>query len=763
MLNLRQSKLQGCLMTWLVLIIMVANVVPAFAQNAPRHSKTPTNKLSATLPAAVDDPTTLARMVPSDGFVFVELANLQIVIDTLDTIIKSEEIRNLLKDKPEFAQLQQYETFLAALGLPDKATLRDTRVAVAVRMPKPATPPKGAKRGAKSPSPEPEVVVFLEPPTVESADKIRVAFAGLVEKQGMAKPTTVMVGKTKIMAYTEKQPVAYVQMGKILAFGLLPMVKSVVSTVAPQTGAALNASTDFAMIRQRVGTPQTLFAYVNTKIIGELINTGIEAFKPPPSVKKGSKPVKKEPSAGDVALSNIGNYLGLPSLGGIGLAAGMTETEFRQRLYVAIDRKGKGLLPVLADAPDLTLRGAALAPDSAQLFVSFGFNHLRFYDEVLEAIRALPRKKDEPPPDAFIAQGEAMAGFKIRDEFLAGFSGEHGVFINVGDVSQLIKNPGSSDLPKDARLAGFMVLSNPGMVKAGIDKLLKLAAAEKKEGDTAEKKPGPTRETYKDIEIIQIEEVGISFIDDMLVIGRASDVKWVIDSRAAGQTLEKNPSFAALRQKSPQNSMLSYYISEKFQQAMLEGIRKEAAPGVLELLSQMPSMAQFIHLQHDDQGVFMDATVPADVMKRAMAAIPSVLAMQVLATARMNNSMSTRFVLHDLHTAMNLYQSGKGNGEYTDNLAVLGEAGEDGSSLLASDIVNMQKTPRFGYLLGPIKLERDADGKLTRYSVVAFPAVKDGQNRTGDDCFYVDETGVVRHSNSATVLPDKNSEPVGSK
>ncbi|HMW03181.1 MAG TPA: hypothetical protein PKE58_23780, partial [Acidobacteriota bacterium] len=94
--------------------------------------------------------------------------------------------------------------------------------------------------------------------------------------------------------------------------------------------------------------------------------------------------VKKEPSAGDVALSNIGNYLGLPSLGGIGLAAGMTETEFRQRLYVAIDRKGKGLLPVLADAPDLTLRGAALAPDSAQLFISFGFNHLRFYDEVLE-------------------------------------------------------------------------------------------------------------------------------------------------------------------------------------------------------------------------------------------------------------------------------------------------------------------------------------------------------------------------------------------
>ncbi|HMZ80329.1 MAG TPA: hypothetical protein PLL06_11565, partial [Acidobacteriota bacterium] len=485
MLNLRQSKLQGCLMTWLVLIIMVANVVPAFAQNAPRRSQTPANKLSATLPAAVDDPTTLARMVPSDGFVFVELANLQIVIDTLDTIIKSEEIRNLLKDKPEFAQLQQYETFLAALGLPDKATLRDTRVAVAMRMPKPAAPPKGTKPGAKSPSPEPELVVFLEPPTVESADKIRVAFAGLAEKQGMAKPATVMVGKTKIMAYTEKQPVAYVQMGKVLAFGLLPMVKSVVSTVAPQTGAALNASTDFATIRQRVGAPQTLFAYVNTKIIGELINAGIEAFKTPPPVKKGSKPVKKEPSAGDVALSNVGNYLGLPSLGGIGLAAGMTETEFRQRLYVAIDRKGKGLLPVLADAPDLTLRGAALAPDSAQLFVSFGFNHLRFYDEVLEAVRALPRKKDEPPPDAFIAQGEAMAGFKIRDEFLAGFSGEHGVFINVGDVSQLIKNPGSSDLPKDARLAGFMVLSNPGMVKAGVDKLLKLAAAEKKEGDAA--------------------------------------------------------------------------------------------------------------------------------------------------------------------------------------------------------------------------------------------------------------------------------------
>ena len=50
--------------------------------------------------------------------------------------------------------------------------------------------------------------------------------------------------------------------------------------------------------------------------------------------------------------------------------------------------------------------------------------------------------------------------------------------------------------------------------------------------------------------------------------------------------------------------------------------------------------------------------------------------------------------------------------------------------------------------------------KSENFKVLAVPMINYGLFRTGDDCFYIDQTGIIRHSGSPTKIPDANSPSV---
>jgi type II secretory pathway pseudopilin PulG len=135
----------------------------------------------------------------------------------------------------------------------------------------------------------------------------------------------------------------------------------------------------------------------------------------------------------------------------------------------------------------------------------------------------------------------------------------------------------------------------------------------------------------------------------------------------------------------------------------------------------------------------------------AMIAVPN-----LLAARRSANMASAKQTLRIINSAQAVYQSGIGEGNYAASLSDLG--GSEG--LLDSTVVNARTTPKSGYLLGEMKATPATRTEPAKYSITAFPAVKDGTARSGDDCFFVDETGVIRHSGSPDKLATADSPPI---
>jgi type IV pilus assembly protein PilA len=118
--------------------------------------------------------------------------------------------------------------------------------------------------------------------------------------------------------------------------------------------------------------------------------------------------------------------------------------------------------------------------------------------------------------------------------------------------------------------------------------------------------------------------------------------------------------------------------------------------------------------------------------------------------------------LRNIHSAQAVYESGIGNGNYTSNLAVLGGGSNTNEvGLIDSTVVNAQTTPKGGYLLGEMKTVPRTATTPPRYSITIFPAIAKGKNRTGNDCYFVDETGIIRHSGRPDVPATAMSPPIG--
>lgn len=55
------------------------------------------------------------------------------------------------------------------------------------------------------------------------------------------------------------------------------------------------------------------------------------------------------------------------------------------------------------------------------------------------------------------------------------------------------------------------------------------------------------------------------------------------------------------------------------------------------------------------------------------------------------------------------------------------------------------------------KARKKTDSEPSSFTAVMVPLVQTGMFRTGDDCFYIDEYGVMRHSGSPAVMPNRLS------
>ncbi|MBX7221422.1 MAG: hypothetical protein K1Y36_15840 [Blastocatellia bacterium] len=73
--------------------------------------------------------------------------------------------------------------------------------------------------------------------------------------------------------------------------------------------------------------------------------------------------------------------------------------------------------------------------------------------------------------------------------------------------------------------------------------------------------------------------------------------------------------------------------------------------------------------------------------------------------------------------------------------------------------VEAEMVSEHGYYFGPIKTQT-SNGKATKFSVVGYPCFESYLSRCGSDCFFIDETGILRHSGEPNVMPDANSPPL---
>jgi hypothetical protein len=130
-------------------------------------------------------------------------------------------------------------------------------------------------------------------------------------------------------------------------------------------------------------------------------------------------------------------------------------------------------------------------------------------------------------------------------------------------------------------------------------------------------------------------------------------------------------------------------------------------------------------------------------------------------SSKNRHSMKAQQMLKQVYEAQLAFQAGEGNGNFSSDLSSLGKKETTDTRYLSLEVVQAQNIPLGGFLLGPMKATPKTSDKSAAFSITAFPAERLGPlNLSGEDCFYIDQTGVIRHSGSPTKIPNANSPPV---
>ncbi|MBX7220610.1 MAG: type II secretion system GspH family protein [Blastocatellia bacterium] len=139
----------------------------------------------------------------------------------------------------------------------------------------------------------------------------------------------------------------------------------------------------------------------------------------------------------------------------------------------------------------------------------------------------------------------------------------------------------------------------------------------------------------------------------------------------------------------------------------------------------------------------------------------------LLTAKRQANGASAIQTLRNLHAAEMTYSFGIGRGNFADNLAYLGGESDSTTSHCgnpAEIVAQAEKVRReraiLSYRLKIFGVRQKSETQSATYHAIFRPLVGSGILHTHNEMFYVDETGILRHSGSSTVWPDENSAPI---
>ena len=131
----------------------------------------------------------------------------------------------------------------------------------------------------------------------------------------------------------------------------------------------------------------------------------------------------------------------------------------------------------------------------------------------------------------------------------------------------------------------------------------------------------------------------------------------------------------------------------------------------------------------------------------------------LLASRRSANGASATQTMRLFHSGESTYQAGIGNGSY-------GAIADLTTQSLLDTVVGAATTasgaggvPKSGFVFG-LNFVAPAAATQSTFTATGTPSATAGANRTGDRTFFVDETGVIRASSTATVTANVTSSPL---
>lgn len=125
---------------------------------------------------------------------------------------------------------------------------------------------------------------------------------------------------------------------------------------------------------------------------------------------------------------------------------------------------------------------------------------------------------------------------------------------------------------------------------------------------------------------------------------------------------------------------------------------------------------------------------------------------------RAKNDRKAMIMLHQIYGAQEGYKKKFGRGNYTTKLSDLTQP--EVNSPIDYSLATAQTNPIYGYIYSDMRIGLASEGNEPRFSITCRPADIGWFYPSGNNSYYIDESGIIRHSGSPTVTPDANSAPV---
>ncbi len=762
----------------LVCALLLVNWTFAAAQRARRQ---PARAVPSQGPAAAvqSNPLPLPAYFPADTLLYIELER---VTEAIDEVLATENLQNFLTsgDSPLPIDLNRYDEALVAFGLPDKATIAATRFGLGLTL----APSKNKDLSAASTLgglPAPDVGLMLVVIAPDEAAATRYVELGqqwlpsFVTNAKRTKPVTERVGSFQTMTFLARNAndsLLMARSGRVIVFGLSPFVRRWLTQFNRPGFTSLESNKGFERLQQQLVRPRNGFMFINTAAGGASLRQLLgELLLPRSAAKSGVRERTKAEPELTAKLNQLVELSGIGTLDGIGCAYRIQDRRIVQQIVVGADRSASGLYPALIDGPRVSGYAANFLPDETEIFATISVNPTRVYDTLRQMAGVWSSQYET---DVQVA--ERKFGVNFRQEIAAALTGEMSLALSnlrFPDVTGF-----GMRLPRDLRVAAFAVSNNPQALRDAFAKIFSFAArkaADRRARQATAKSDGgqppkpvfqPRIITYEGETIWLFEgsnddeeaAFAVAVVASTLVAGRTTDVKWVIDSYQRGQTLGRQEDFNVGFGARPADAMGGAYVSQAFLAKLLEALRAETPKRYQPFLESLTAAPFFTCVSREERTVSHTLDFPLSSVIGLGGASYGVSA---AADERLANEQAVRDVLRAIYEAQMAYARGAGKGAYTDSLATLAVK-PDGSRAFAEDVELMTRLPYRGYILGPIKL-RPAGGETSAgFSVRAFPAVRTGPDRTGNQTYYLDETGTLRCRGAGSPDADADSPPCGS-